>query len=325
MSTAGDHHVRPLGESDRWVLAGQQEEPDSSKRAAVDDSRSCAATVEDSPADLGHDHVPEEEVQDVEAGARRALAERHLRVDARKEEERHEHDRHQPEHSGVDANPRSRKICSRSSGSGVRSSQQRTRPSRSGRRRCTPTSGAAPSPDADCWSPSTVRRIAPVISTVPHRADHLRDGSDGARAAAVGRLGMEQRQDVGVHRRRPDLDGRVRWMGATHSRTAVAAADLPRPRFGSTRLLLGLMSIVFVPFFFFASIYSQSSARAPRAPAYILYFFLGYVIKVPAANPRPSWRTTGCRLRLRACAVRGYLCRPARTAHLSPLRPWPGA
>ena len=43
---------------------------------------------------------------------------------------------------------------------------------------------------------------------------------------------------------------------------------------------LGLMSIVFVPFFFFASVYSQVSLgeSATNAGLYIMYFFLGFVI-----------------------------------------------
>ena len=43
---------------------------------------------------------------------------------------------------------------------------------------------------------------------------------------------------------------------------------------------LGLMSAVFVPFFFFASIYSQVSLgeNASNAGVYILYFFIGFVI-----------------------------------------------
>src|ERR1700761_886502 len=43
---------------------------------------------------------------------------------------------------------------------------------------------------------------------------------------------------------------------------------------------LGLMSAVFIPFFFFASIYSQVSLgeTASNAGVYILYFFIGFVI-----------------------------------------------
>ena len=43
---------------------------------------------------------------------------------------------------------------------------------------------------------------------------------------------------------------------------------------------LGLMSIVFVPFFFFASVYSQVSLgkNSAHAGEYLLYFFIGFVI-----------------------------------------------
>ncbi len=44
--------------------------------------------------------------------------------------------------------------------------------------------------------------------------------------------------------------------------------------------LLGLISVVFVPFFFFASVYAQVSLgkSASNAGVYILYFFLGFVV-----------------------------------------------
>jgi EmrB/QacA subfamily drug resistance transporter len=44
--------------------------------------------------------------------------------------------------------------------------------------------------------------------------------------------------------------------------------------------VLGLMSVVFVPFFFFASVYAQVSLgeSASKAGLYLLYFFLGFVI-----------------------------------------------
>jgi fucose permease len=45
-------------------------------------------------------------------------------------------------------------------------------------------------------------------------------------------------------------------------------------------IVLGLMSIVFVPFFFFASVYAQVSLGkdASNAGLYIMYFFIGFVI-----------------------------------------------
>jgi MFS family permease len=50
--------------------------------------------------------------------------------------------------------------------------------------------------------------------------------------------------------------------------------------FSVETLVLGLISVVFVPFFFFASIYAQVSLgeTASKAGVYILYFFLGFVI-----------------------------------------------
>ena len=50
--------------------------------------------------------------------------------------------------------------------------------------------------------------------------------------------------------------------------------------FAADTAALGLMSVVFVPFFFFASIYSQVSLgqTSSKAGLYLLYFFLGYVI-----------------------------------------------
>jgi EmrB/QacA subfamily drug resistance transporter len=50
--------------------------------------------------------------------------------------------------------------------------------------------------------------------------------------------------------------------------------------FATETVVLGLISIVFVPFFFFASVYAQVSLgeTASNAGIYILYFFLGFVI-----------------------------------------------
>ena len=50
--------------------------------------------------------------------------------------------------------------------------------------------------------------------------------------------------------------------------------------FAVETIVLGLMSVVFVPFFFFASVYAQVSLgeSATEAGLYILYFFLGFVI-----------------------------------------------
>jgi EmrB/QacA subfamily drug resistance transporter len=50
--------------------------------------------------------------------------------------------------------------------------------------------------------------------------------------------------------------------------------------FAVENLVLGLISIVFVPFFFFASVYAQVSLHkdASNAGLYLMYFFIGFVI-----------------------------------------------
>ncbi len=50
--------------------------------------------------------------------------------------------------------------------------------------------------------------------------------------------------------------------------------------FAADTALLGLLSIVFVPFFFFSSVYAQVSLglSSSKAGEYILYFFLGFVV-----------------------------------------------
>jgi EmrB/QacA subfamily drug resistance transporter len=50
--------------------------------------------------------------------------------------------------------------------------------------------------------------------------------------------------------------------------------------FATENTVLGLMSVVFVPFFFFASVYAQASLgqNASNAGLYIMYFFIGFVI-----------------------------------------------
>lgn len=50
--------------------------------------------------------------------------------------------------------------------------------------------------------------------------------------------------------------------------------------FSADTAVLGLLSVVFVPFFFFASMYAQVSLgeTATKAGLYLLYFFLGYVV-----------------------------------------------
>ena len=74
------------------------------------------------------------------------------------------------------------------------------------------------------------------------------------------RVGLEQRRDVGVHRRRGRADGRVHPPASCASPIRCCAWQIFRDRgFAVDTAVLGLMSIVFVPFFFFASVYSQVS------------------------------------------------------------------
>ena len=77
--------------SDRSVSWwAEQIEADGAEHAAADDGGPRAAAVQDAPADLGRDDEADEEVQDVDAGVGRGLAQRHLGVHAGEEEERDE-------------------------------------------------------------------------------------------------------------------------------------------------------------------------------------------------------------------------------------------
>ncbi len=90
------HDARDLAaEREVGQLAREQVEADRAERAADHDRAPSAAAVEHAPADERADQEPEEEVEDVDTGVRGRPAERDLRVDAREEEERHEHDRQQ--------------------------------------------------------------------------------------------------------------------------------------------------------------------------------------------------------------------------------------
>jgi len=65
------------------------------------------------------------------------------------------------------------------------------------------------------------------------------------------------------------------------TRDPLLRLDIFRNRaFALDNVALGLMSIAFVPFFFFASVYAQVSLHetATHAGLYLLYFFLGYVV-----------------------------------------------
>ena len=162
------------GRSERQVgeLVGQQVEARRSpsrcrarRPGARRGGRGCARRP-------GPDHEADEEIQQVHAGFGGGLGERHLGVHAGEEEVRDEHERHQQPSTALStAKSRSRKICSRSSGSATRSSQStkativsdaddQARPGR----------GAAPAPHA---------RLLQAEHDQAHRA------SDQHRAAVV--------------------------------------------------------------------------------------------------------------------------------------------
>ncbi|MGI8572338.1 MAG: MFS transporter [Solirubrobacteraceae bacterium] len=87
--------------------------------------------------------------------------------------------------------------------------------------------------------------------------------------------------------------------------------------FAVETVVLGLISVVFIPFFFFASVYAQVSLGETSANAglYIMYFFLGFVImaQIGGRIPRPPRRQARSRRRLRA--RRGWVLPARRKAH----------
>ena len=89
--------------------------------------------------------------------------------------------------------------------------------------------------------------------------------------------------------------------------------------------VLGMMSIVFVPFFFFASVYSQVSLgkTASNAGEYILYFFLGYVIASQIGGRILDRRGARPALVLgSAIAAVGFFLLAGRLTHLSLSSQW---
>ena len=71
----------------------------------------------------------------------------------------------------------------------------------------------------------------------------------------------------------------VRWELAT-TQPLLALAIFRDRGFSVDNIVLALMSVVFVPFFFFASVYAQISLgeSASNASLYLLYFFIGFTI-----------------------------------------------
>jgi len=95
--------------------------------------------------------------------------------------------------------------------------------------------------------------------------------------------------------------------------------------FAADTTALGLMSVVFVPFFFFASVYSQVSLgkTSSQAGLYLLYFFLGYVVAsqlggriLDRRGPRPAI-LFGC-----AISAVGFFLLAGKLTDLSLSRQW---
>ena len=96
--------------------------------------------------------------------------------------------------------------------------------------------------------------------------------------------------------------------------------------FAAENAVLGLMSVVFVPFFFFGSVYAQVALglTASHAGEYILYFFLGFVILAQVggrildrrgAKPAVVWGS--------AIAAVGFYLLAGKLTHLSLHAQWP--
>ena len=110
--------------------------------------------------------------------------------------------------------------------------------------------------------------------------DHRRDGPDRARPAAVGGVGLEQLRDLGcIVIGAILMVAFVLWELRTPE--PLLRLQIFRDRgFSAETAILGMISVAFVPFFFFASVYAQVSLgeNASHAGLYILYFFIGFVI-----------------------------------------------
>jgi fucose permease len=95
--------------------------------------------------------------------------------------------------------------------------------------------------------------------------------------------------------------------------------------FAIETLVLALVSIVFIPFFFFASVYSQVSLglTASHAGLYLLYFFLGFVILAQIGG-RILDRQGARRAVVLGCALGavGFYLLAGRLTHLSLSSQW---
>ena len=113
-----------------------------------------------------------------------------------------------------------------------------------------------------------------------HNVDHQLHGSDRAWASTVRPVGMGQRRHLGMHRRRSRADARVRALGAARPEPLLQLRIFKNRAFAVDNIVLAAMSVVFIPFFFFASVYSQVALgkSSTDAGVYILYFFIGFVV-----------------------------------------------
>ena len=85
---------------------------------------------------------------------------------------------------------------------------------------------------------------------------------------------------MGLYRRRCGAVRRIRGVGVALSEPLLRLQIFRDRGFAVENGVLGLVSAVFVPFFFFAAIYAQVALgeTATSAGLYILYFFIGFVV-----------------------------------------------
>ena len=171
--------------------------------------------------------------------------------------------------------------------------------------------------------PDNERR--PTQARLPrHGADHRRDGPDRARPAAVGVWGWSSVATwacivVGVIL----MVAFVAWELRTPE--PLLRLQIFRDRgFAVETAVLGLMSIVFVPFFFFASVYAQVSLGESASQRRLLHPVLLPRLRDRGpgrrADPRPARRRAG---RRRGCALAavGFYLLAGKLTDLSLIRP----
>jgi EmrB/QacA subfamily drug resistance transporter len=99
-----------------------------------------------------------------------------------------------------------------------------------------------------------------------------------------------------------------------------------QPGFAVDAVVLALMSVVFVPFFFFASVYAQIALgeKASTAGLYVMYFFLGFVVMAQVGGRILDRR--GARPAVvygAALGAVGFFLLAGRLGHLSLHEQWP--